>query len=223
MSYPVASFVVPARNEADYLEATLSSIDAQLTDAAYEVVVADGGSTDGTVDVARGHGAEVVSEGGRSIAAGRNAGAAAADGEWLAFVDADTTLAPEYLPTMLSFVEREELVAASSRCRMTGPYRAKAMEWTINHVFPRLAAPVLPGFNTFVRRDAFERVGGFPDVPNEDTAFSRRLGRDAPTGYCPEVLVESSGRRVAALGLTGTLFHYLRLDWGRLRAGRGTD
>lgn len=124
---------------------------------------------------------------------------------------------------MLAFVKRKELVAASSRCRMTGPHRAKAMEWTINHVFPRLAAPVLPGFNTFVRRDAFERVGGFPDVPNEDTAFSRRLGRAAPTGYCPEVLVESSGRRIANLGLTWTLFHYLRLDWGRLRAGRGTD
>ena len=223
MASPAVSFVVPARNEADYLEATLSSIDTQRGDVAYEVVVADGGSTDGTVDVAREHGAAVVTEGGHSIAAGRNAGAAAADGEWLAFVDADTTLASEYLTTMLAFVEREDLVGASSRCRMTGPYRAKAMEWTINHVFPRLAAPVLPGFNTFVRRDAFERVGGFPDVPNEDTAFSRRLGRDAPTAYCPEGLVESSGRRISELGLTGTLLHYLWLDFGRLRASRGTD
>lgn len=223
MASPTVSFVVPASNEADYLAATLSSIERQRTDVPFEVVVADGGSTDGTVAVAREHGARMVEAGGRSIATGRNAGAAATDGEWLAFVDADTVLDPDYLEIMLAFVEREGLVAASSRCRMTGPVRARAMEWTINHVFPRLDAPVRPGFNTVVRRDAFERVGGFPDVPNEDTAFSRRLGRDAPTGYWPEVLVESSGRRIADLGLTGTLYHYLRLDWGRLRAGRGTD
>ena len=94
---------------------------------------------------------------------------------------------------------------------------------TINHVFPRLGAPVLPGFNTLVGRAAFEDVGGFPDVPNEDTAFSRRLGRRTPTGYCPAVLVETSGRRVADAGLSGTLYHYLRLDWRRLRTSPGGD
>lgn len=223
MTDPTVSFVVPARDEAVPLGAALSSIAAQRGDPDREVVVADGDSTDGTVEVAREHGATVVEEKGNSIANGRNRGAAAADGEWLAFVDADTTLAPEYLETMLAFVDREGLAAASSRCRITGPRRAKPMEWTINHVFPLLEAPVLPGFNTFVRRNAFESVGGFPDVPNEDTAFSRRLGRDAPTGYCPEVLVETSGRRIADAGLTGTLYHYLRLDYGRLRASREGD
>lgn len=124
---------------------------------------------------------------------------------------------------MLAFVEPEGLVAASSRCRMPGPSCTRTVAWPINHVFPRLDAPVLPGFNTVVRRDAFERAGGFLGVPNEDTAFSRRLGRDAPTDYCQEGLVESSGRRIADLGVNATLYHYRRLDWGRLRADRGTD
>jgi glycosyltransferase involved in cell wall biosynthesis len=217
------SFVVPARNEADYIDRTLSSIDGQRTDEAYEVIVADGGSVDGTTGIAREYGAEVVQEGGRSIASGRNAGAGAAEGEWLAFIDADTRIDPAYLETMLSFVEGEDLVAAASKCRMTGPTRAKLVEWTINHVFPHLDAPVLPGFNTFVRRDVFEAIGGFPDVPNEDTAFSRKLGQAHPTGYHPDVLVESSGRRIADSGLSGTLYHYLRLDWGRLRSERGRD
>ncbi|QLD84926.1 glycosyltransferase [Natronomonas halophila] len=217
------SFVVPARNESEYIGDTLSSIDGQRTDESYEVIVADGGSVDGTTDIAREHGADVVQEGGQSIAGGRNAGAEAAEGEWLAFIDADTRIDPAYLETMLSFVDREGLVAASSKCRMTGPARARLVEWTINHVFPRLAAPVLPGFNTFVRRDIFEAVGGYPDVPNEDTAFSRTLGQRYPTGYHPDGLVESSGRRVADSGLTGTLYHYLRLDWGRLRSDRGRD
>ncbi|WP_254840380.1 glycosyltransferase [Natronomonas marina] len=229
MTVPAVSFVVPARNEAGYLDAALSSIESQETDRRYEVVVADGGSTDGTADVARDHGATVVREGGHSIASGRNRGAEVAAGEWLAFVDADTTVAPEYLERMLSFVDREGLTAATSNCRITGPRRAKLVEWTINHAFPRLSVPILPGFNTFVRRDAFESVGGFPEVPNEDTAFSRTIGRSEPTGYCPATLVESSGRRVAESGLSGTLYHYLRLDVGRLRRGHsgptgsGTD
>jgi glycosyltransferase involved in cell wall biosynthesis len=217
------SFVVPARNEAAYIGDTLSSIDGQRTDEPYEVIVADGGSVDDTAGIARDHGADVVQEGGRSIASGRNAGAEAANGEWLAFIDADTRIDPAYLETMLSFVDRAGLVAASSKCRMTGPARAKLVEWTINHAFSRLDAPVLPGFNTFVRRDVFEAVGGFPDVPNEDTAFSRELGQRHPTGCHPDVLVESSGRRIADSGLTGTLYHYLLLDWGRLRSERGRD
>ena len=219
MATPAVSFVVPARNEVDYLGATLSSIGSQTTPRAYEVVVADGDSADGTRAVARRHGAAVVREGGHSIASGRNRGAAAADAdaEWLAFVDADTTLAPEYLERMLTFADREGLAAASSRCRIAGPRRAKAMEWTINHAFPHLSPPILPGFNTVVRREAFERVGGFPEVPNEDTAFSRRLGRRAPTSYHPATLATTSGRRVADAGLTGTLLHYLRLDVRRLR------
>ena len=86
------------------------------------------------------------------------------------------------------------------------------------HMFPRLARPVLPGFNCLVRRNAYFEAGGFPDVPNEDTAFSRELGRTAETGYHPDVLAMTSGRRIAESGLTGTLYHCLRLDWGRLRA-----
>ncbi|WP_135534730.1 glycosyltransferase [Halostella pelagica] len=213
---PTASFVVPARNEADYLPATLASIRELETDEPYEVVVVDGESNDCTVDVAEAQGARVYHQNGRGIGPARDLGATHARGDWLAFVDADTVVRPEYLDAMLGFVEREGLDGASSRCRLTGPRRAKPMEWTINYVFPRLLGPVLPGFNCFVHREAYRDAGGFPDVPNEDTAFSRRLGRVAETGYCPRVLVESSGRRIADVGLTGTLYHYLRLDWGRV-------
>ena len=81
MTVPAVSFVVPARNEASYIDATLSSIERRETDLDYEVVVADGGSTDGTAAIARKHGATVVEEGGHSIASGRNRGAEAAAGE----------------------------------------------------------------------------------------------------------------------------------------------
>ncbi|MFU8869208.1 glycosyltransferase [Natronococcus sp.] len=215
---PDVSFVVPARNEADYLPDCLESIAALETNYANEVIVVDGASTDGTADVARAHGATVLEGTGSSITAGRNLGGREADGEWLACIDADTRVRPNYLTEMLGLVEREDLAAASSAYRMTGPLRAKLMEGRINHVFPRLGRPVLPGFNFFVRREAFLEAGGFPEVPNEDTAFSRRLAGQFPTGYHDAILVESSGRRIADSGLTGTLFHYLTLDAGRLQA-----
>jgi glycosyltransferase involved in cell wall biosynthesis len=215
---PTVSFVVPARNEADYLPATLASIREQRTDRSYEVIVVDGRSGDGTAAVAAAQGARVCHQNGRGIGSARHLGATRARGDWIAFIDADTLVRPEYLDAMLDFVEREGLTAASARCRLTGPRRTKLMEWTINHVFPRLSRPILPGFNFFVERTAYHDAGGFPNVPNEDTAFSRHLGSVAETGYCPEVLVESSGRRIADAGLTGTLYHYLRLDWGRVTA-----
>ena len=215
---PDVSFVIPAKNEADYLHSALGSIAGLDTAYATEVIVVDGDSSDGTPAIAREYGATVLEEGGESIAAARNLGADHADGEWLAFVDADTELRANYLTELLGYLEAEDLAAASSYCRITGPRRAKLMEATINHVFSRLERPILPGFNCLVHRRAFDDVGGFPEVPNEDTAFSRLLGRRYPTGYCPTILVESSGRRIADHGLTGTLWHYARLDAGRLRA-----
>src|ERR1700691_3263574 len=88
------SFVIPAYNEELLLGQTLRAI----TDAAgamgepFEVIVADDASTDRTAAIAQEHAARVVSCGHRQIAATRNAGARAASGEMLLFVDADTTV-----------------------------------------------------------------------------------------------------------------------------------
>ena len=217
-NHPDVSFVVPAFDEEPSLRGTLSSIRSLDTALAYEVLVVDGGSSDDTPAIAREYDATLLEQRGSGIAAARNLGAAHADGEWLAFVDADTELRANYLTAMVGFLESEGLAAASSYCRIIGPRRAKVVELTINHVLSRLERPILPGFNCVVHRDAFETVGGFPNVPNEDTAFSRELGRTLPTGYCRQVLVETSGRRIAELGLTGTLVHYLERDVDRIRA-----
>ncbi|MFC7079624.1 glycosyltransferase [Halorussus caseinilyticus] len=228
MPDPLVSFVVPAKDEQASLPATLESIRDQRTAREFEVVVVDGDSDDATPEIARRYDAAVVhqprpaADGGDGLGPGigdaRHRGAKRADGDWLAFVDADTVVRPDYLNAMVGFARGTDLAAASSRCRMVGPARAKLVEATINHAFPRLDRPVLPGFNCLVRRDAYFASGGFPNVPNEDTAFSRELGREWATGYHPSVLAKTSGRRVAKSGLTGTLYHYLRLDWGRLTA-----
>lgn len=215
---PVVSFVVPTYDEAETVDATLDSIARQSTSAPYETVVVDGGSTDGTLAAVAGYDAAVIVGDDDGRADGRNRGAAVADGNWLAFVDADTTLDSTYADAMLAFVRERDLAAASAYCRMRTPRRARLVEWTLNHVLSRLPRPVLPGFNLFVNADAFDAVDGFPEVPNEDTAFSRRLARHEPTGVLRERLVASSGRRVAELGLTGTAAYYLYLDAHRLAA-----
>lgn len=214
---PTVSVVVPALNEADYLPATLSALAGQ-THSDSEVLVVDGGSDDRTPSIVRQFGVPLIEQEAGGIGRGRDLGAQAAAGEWLAFVDADTVVTRNYLDRMLETVRSRDLAAASSRCRVAGSLRGKPMEWSINYLFPRLGRPILPGFNTFVSRDAYDAVGGYPDVPNEDTAFSRQLADRFDVGYCPAVLVETSGRRFASSGLLGGTWHYLSLDFGRWRA-----
>lgn len=220
---PAVSIVIPAKNEAAFLPRTLDSLAALSEGPSHEIVVVDGQSRDRTAAIARERGISVVEGTGQGIGLARNRGAAATDGTWLAFVDADTQVQPNWLASMWEFVQEHGLKAASSRCHMPG-VRARLMEWTINHLFSRLPRPILPGFNFWIERSTFEQYGGFPEVPNEDTALSRRLGAAVPVGVHPDRLVTHSSRRIRQSGLTGTAYHYARLDLARLRgADPGRD
>ncbi len=212
---PTVSFVIPARNEAAYLPATLESIRQLETSVGYECLVVDGASEDETPAVAREYGSRVVGGDGTGQGDDRHLGAEAAAGRWLAFIDADTRLSDAYLDRMLSFVTEQGLQGASSRCRVTGGWRTVPIEALFNYVLPRLSPPPFPGFNVFVDREAYFDVGGFTTSPNEDMAFSRALGKQYPTGVCPAVLVETSGRRIERDGLLRTVAYYTKLEYRR--------
>jgi len=217
---PTISFVVPARNEADLLPATLASIRSGADTVDHECLVVDGDSDDATPAIARDHGARVVA--GRATGQGdaRHLGARHADGRWLAFVDADTRVRPSYAERMLAFVREADLAGANSRCRVTGGWRTAPFESLFNHGLPRLSPPPFPGFHVFVSRPAYFHVGGFASGPNEDLTFSRRLGRAYPTATYPGVLVETSGRRIDRDGIARTLAHYTTLEYRRLFGSR---
>jgi glycosyltransferase involved in cell wall biosynthesis len=96
------SVVVPARNAEAMLDKCLASIEAQEP---REVIVVDGNSTDGTLMIARRHGATILSDGGRGLPAARMLGAQAASARFVALVDADVVLRPGSLARL-----RDELV-----------------------------------------------------------------------------------------------------------------
>ena len=111
------SFVVPAHNEQASLPRTLQAIhdSARPTGQSYEIVVVDDASTDGTAEIARQHGAAVISVHHRQIAATRNSGGRAARGERIFFVDADTKANARAVAAALRPSSKAPLVSLSKR------------------------------------------------------------------------------------------------------------
>lgn len=212
------SIVVPVLDEASGIGATLESL-RELRLRGCEVVVVDGGSRDATREIAAPL-ADRVIESPRGRAAQMNAGARAASGDILLFLHADTRLPPgadqsarfgmrrtgarwgRFDVTIAGATPMLRLVARSmnARSRMTG---------------------IATGDQAiFARRDAFEAVGGFPEIPlMEDIALSKRLKRLSPP-LCLRERVVTSGRRWERHGTLRTILLMWRL---RLAFALGAD
>jgi len=207
---PVLSIVMPALDEAAGIEATLQALQP-LRARGVEVVLADGGSADGTlaravpwVDAA------VESPRGRAVQ--MNAGAARARAKLLLFVHADTRLPPLADAQVLRAV-------ASGACWGRFDVRIEGRPWMLRVVAALMnlrsrASGIATGDQAiFVTRAAFEQVGGFPLQPlMEDIEISRRLkrlGRPA----CLRAKVCTSGRRWEQRGVWRTIFLMWRLRW----------
>ena len=214
---PAYSVVVPAFNEEALLPATLASIRAAMAAVPLEgeVVVCDNNSTDGTAAAARAAGARVVFEPHNQIARARNTGARAAAGGWLVFVDADSTISAPLLREALDLLASGRVAGGGSVIRMecAGSRAGAAIVRTWNWISRRFQ--MAAGSFIFVRRDAFEAVGGFPETvyAGEELWFTmavRRWGK--PRGLAFRVLdshpVGTSGRKMewfSAWTLAGTM------------------
>lgn len=102
------SFIVPAHNEQACLGRTLQAIheSASVVGQSYEIIVVNDASTDATAEIARQNNARVVSVNHRQIAATRNSGGRAANGERLFFVDADTVINPRVVASALRYMDK---------------------------------------------------------------------------------------------------------------------
>jgi len=203
------SFVVPAYNEERLLGATLDSIAAAARDCgqAFEVVVADDGSTDGTAAVALARGARVVAVAHRQIAATRNSGARAARGEVLVFVDADTRIDEAVLRAALAAL-RSGAVGGGAGVRFDGRVPLYARAFAVLLLAFSRAARLASGCFVFCTREAFETAGGFDEAlfGAEEWALSRTLARQGRVVIVREA-VTTSGRKLR----TFSLLEHLRL------------
>jgi glycosyltransferase involved in cell wall biosynthesis len=192
------SFVVPAYNEERLLGRTLAALHSAASGLgqSYELIVVDDGSTDATVTVALALGARVVPVEFRQIGRARNAGALAAIGSTLIFVDADT-LVPE--ATLRATIEalRRGAVGGGATVLLDG--RLPVWAWVLLPIIRGVlrAGRLASGCYVFCSRAAFDAVGGFDDrlFAAEEIAFSRSLRRLGPVVILRET-VTTSGRKL---------------------------
>ncbi|ATS65745.1 glycosyl transferase family 2 [Xanthomonas citri pv. fuscans] len=174
------SFVIPAHDEAALIGDTLQCLHAcaQAMQLDYEVIVVADACEDATAAIARGHGAQVLEVQLRHIAATRNAGAQAAQGERLLFLDADTSINPRVVGAALAALDAGA-VGGGARVHLQGKrVWSERVAQAFFGWFFRISG-IAPGCFLFCTRAAFVSAGGFDTryYAGEDVALSRALAR----------------------------------------------
>ncbi|MBI3303719.1 MAG: TIGR04283 family arsenosugar biosynthesis glycosyltransferase [Deltaproteobacteria bacterium] len=195
------SVVIPTLNEAEGIAQTLVRV-RQAGEC--QIVVVDGGSRDGTPEIARLH-ADVVFSSPCGRARQMNAGAQAAAGEVVLFLHADTVL-PYGFPALLDQALRDpEVVGGRFDVRLDAPGWPFRMIETFMNVRSRLTHISTGDQAIFVRRETFLAVGGYPEVElMEDLELSRRLRRAGQIA-CLRARVTTSARRWQRDGVVRTI------------------
>jgi rSAM/selenodomain-associated transferase 2 len=194
-SRPTLSVVVPTLDEEERLPELLASLAASAPDGPDEIVVADGGSRDRTVQVAERAGARVV-----RAPRGRGAqlahGARATTGDVLLFLHADSRVSPTALAAVRSTLDGASApIAVGLRQRIEG--RGALYRLIERGANLRVRLGIVYGDSGLaVRRGAYEAVGGFREVPLfEDLDLARRLRRRGPVRLAGAAVLTISARR----------------------------
>lgn len=143
-----------------------------------EIIVVDNNSTDATGDIARGFGARVVFEPINQISRARNAGAAVARGEFLIFVDADTSVDANVLGRALEELCEKGVCGGGATVAMSHPHWFPARVLALWNAFSRFTH-IAAGCFLFCRRDAYTACGGFSEnvYASEEIWLSIALAR----------------------------------------------
>jgi rSAM/selenodomain-associated transferase 2 len=194
------SIIIPVLNEAPTIARVISTA---LEAKNVEIIVADGGSSDGTADIAKSLGVRVI-----STAPGRatqmNAGAAAATGDILLFLHADTLLPRGYDDSARRALANPSAVAGAFELKIDASRLSlRLVETGVNWRSNFLQMPY-GDQAIFLKAATFDKIGGFPDLPlMEDFEFVRRLKKQGDIEIVPHPVL-TSVRRWQQLGVIKT-------------------
>lgn len=224
---PRFSIIIPSRNEAKYIEATLRQFEPLLERHELEIIVSDADSTDGTAEIVEQFAGRfpdrirlVQKPGKQNIAIGRNFGATHARGEFLFHTDADVRIPePErFFPKVLQAFEKQEVVAVTmpiwvypEEARFTDRLYHVLMNITIRMSF-LVRLYLAKGECQLVRREVFERIGGYSEhlVAGEDCNLFYRLQKEGSIAYLYRLCVHHSPRRFRQYGYIRLTLIYFR-------------
>ena len=205
------SIIIPALNEEKYLPLLLKAIKKQNFDGDLEIIIADAGSVDRTLEVARVFGCRIAPGG--LPAKGRNEGAKITKGDAFLFMDADNIYLPEnFLKQLLEEFEKRKLDVASFPIYPQGngfdKFAYRGYNFWVNLVqkFSAYATN-----SVLVKKEIFQKIGGFDEEIKiaEDHYFAKRASRIGKFGFIKTQPVLTSTRRFERDGRLKTYLKYL--------------
>ena len=185
----VISIIIPALNEASTIEQFLKSLRGRAGNV--EVIVVDGGSSDGTFELARNHCDQCLrSPRGRALQ--MNTGAAAASGDIVWFLHADTEVPADCVQKIYDVFCDPEVAGGFFRIRIPSERFVYRLTDSFAHYAGLLLRMRFSDHGFFCRHAVFEQIGGFPELPlMEDAEFFRKLRKRGRTAIISTPLLSS--------------------------------
>jgi glycosyltransferase involved in cell wall biosynthesis len=208
------SIVIPTRNEEKIIERTLSAFKNNFT-IPHEIIVSDGNSTDRTQEIARKYADKVVIQDPtrpRTIAEGRNEGAAVAQFEYIVFLDADCTIPniDDFFHKALDYFDTHPKIVCLVPAMYVEAELATILDkvifflrnWTYYIANDILSLYGAPGEFLMLKKNIFDQTKGFrADMPaGEDIEFIHRVGKLGDVTFRNNFIVYHTGRRAHEIG-----------------------
>lgn len=210
------SVVIPTLNEGKYIEDTIFHIRKQNP---HEIIIADSHSADNTIKIAKKYGCRTVYSKRGAASYGRNAGAKAASGDIILFLDADTIVFPNLLGVIKrDFSRNPDLVGWTCLIYGFSPsWKEQILYNMSNNIVEFLTKymkkPHAPGIAVAVKRNVFEKIGGFNENMRvmEDHDLALRAGKHGDFMFSRDTCVFTSTRRMHKWGGWGLIKKYSRI------------
>jgi glycosyltransferase involved in cell wall biosynthesis len=215
------SVIIPTLNEEKFLPHLLQSLAIQ-TERNFEVIVVDGSSKDKTVAIANSFkrkvpGLKVVVSKTASLPLQRNLGAQKSSGEWLAFIDADSILMPNFFERLIVFITRTNPAVFTTWFSPDSDVTGDAVTALFGNLMLEASIlfkrPLSPGPLTVVLRGAYDSVGGYDEEHafHEDMDFGLRLFKQGiRLSILKETLFVLSFRRLRQEGMMKVIQQYIK-------------